>query len=115
MTYESDEGYSGGYGLPAPQGLYHPQNERDACGIGFVASIKGHRSHDIITKGIEILINLTHRGASGCDAETGDGAGVLIQVPHKFFQREAARLGLQLPEPGEYAVGMVFLPVMAAL
>mgnify|MGYP005809629257 CR=1 FL=1 len=112
MTYESDEGgCQGAHGLPAPQGLYHPQNEHDACGIGFVASIKGHRSHDIILKGIEVLINLTHRGASGCDPETGDGAGVLIQIPHKFFQREAKRLGLPLPEPGDYAAGMIFLPV----
>ena len=63
-------------GLPEPQGLYDPRHEHDACGIGFVASIKGEKSHDIIVKGIHILINLTHRGASGCDAETGDGAGV---------------------------------------
>jgi glutamate synthase (NADPH/NADH) large chain len=98
-------------GLPPPQGLYHPQNERDACGIGFVASIKGERSHDIITKGIQVLINLTHRGASGCDPETGDGAGVLIQIPHRFFARECAKLGFTLPGPGEYGVGMVFFPV----
>ena len=75
-------------GLPAPQGLYDPRNEHDACGIGFVASIKGHRSHDIILKGIQVLINLTHRGACGCDPETGDGAGLLIQIPHEFFARE---------------------------
>src|SRR6266542_6255869 len=98
-------------GLPAPQGLYHPANERDACGIGFVASIRGKRSHEIILKGIEVLINLTHRGASGCDPETGDGAGVLIQIPHKFFARECAKLGFTLPEPGAYGVGMTFLPV----
>ncbi|HZT36992.1 MAG TPA: glutamate synthase large subunit [Bryobacteraceae bacterium] len=98
-------------GLPKAQGLYHPANEHDACGIGFVASIKGHRSHDIIQKGLQILINLTHRGACGCDPETGDGAGVLIQIPHKFFARECAKLGFTLPEPGQYGVGMVFLPV----
>ena len=98
-------------GLPEPQGLYDPRNERDACGIGFVASIKGEKSHDIIVKGIHVLINLTHRGASGCDAETGDGAGVLIQIPHKFFARECAALGFNLPAPGEYGVGMVFFPV----
>ncbi len=98
-------------GLPAPQGLYDPANERDACGIGFVANIKGQKSHDIILKGIQVLINLTHRGACGCDPETGDGAGVLIQIPHKFFARECARLGFTLPEPGEYGVGLVFLPV----
>src|SRR5580765_8833199 len=98
-------------GLPKAQGLYDPANERDACGIGFVANIKGQKSHDIILKGIQVLINLTHRGACGCDPETGDGAGVLIQVPHKFFARECAKLGFELPAPGEYAVGMTFLPV----
>ncbi|HYA16185.1 MAG TPA: glutamate synthase large subunit [Bryobacteraceae bacterium] len=98
-------------GLPAPQGLYHPDQEHDACGIGFVASIKGHKSHDIIEKGIQILINLTHRGACGCDPETGDGAGLLIQIPHEFFVRETRDLGFTLPPPGEYGVGMVFLPV----
>ena len=98
-------------GLPEAQGLYDPKNERDACGIGFVAHIKGQKSHDIILKGIQILINLTHRGACGCDAETGDGAGILIQIPHKFFAREAGILGFTLPPPGEYGVGMIFLPV----
>lgn len=98
-------------GLPAPQGLYHPNQEHDACGIGFVASIKGYKSHDIIEKGIQILINLTHRGACGCDPETGDGAGLLIQIPHEFFVRETKEIGITLPPPGEYGVGMVFLPV----
>jgi glutamate synthase (NADPH/NADH) large chain len=98
-------------GLPAPQGLYDPAHEHDACGIGFVASVKGHKSHDIIVKGIQVLVNLTHRGACGCDPETGDGAGVLIQIPHKFFARECASLGFTLPASGEYGVGMVFLPV----
>ena len=98
-------------GLPAPQGLYDPRLEHDACGIGFVANIKGHRSHDILVKGIQVLINLTHRGACGCDPETGDGAGVLIQIPHAFFARECARLGFTLPPAGEYGVGMTFLPV----
>jgi glutamate synthase domain-containing protein 2/glutamate synthase domain-containing protein 1/glutamate synthase domain-containing protein 3 len=79
--------------------------------MGFVANIKGQKSHDIIEKGIQILINLTHRGACGCDPETGDGAGLLIQIPHKFFAREAATLGFTLPAVGEYGVGMVFLPV----
>ncbi len=98
-------------GLPEPQGLYHPSHEHDACGIGFVAHIKGQKSHDIIEKGIQILINLTHRGACGCDPETGDGAGILIQIPHTFFAREANRLNFTLPRAGEYGVGMVFLPV----
>ena len=98
-------------GLPAPQGLYHPNQEHDACGLGFVVNINGEPSHDIIKKGIQILINLTHRGACGCDPETGDGAGILIQVPHKFFTRECAKLGFTLPAPGQYGVGMCFLPV----
>jgi len=98
-------------GLPPPQGLYDPANEHDACGIGFVVNIQGEKSHDIIQKGIQILINLTHRGACGCDPETGDGAGVLIQIPHAFFARECARLGFTLPEPGEYGCGITFLPV----
>jgi glutamate synthase domain-containing protein 2/glutamate synthase domain-containing protein 1/glutamate synthase domain-containing protein 3 len=97
--------------LPQSQGLYDPANEHDACGIGFVANIKGQKSHDIIEKGIQILINLTHRGACGCDPETGDGAGLLIQIPHQFFVREAAELGFTLPGAGEYGVGMVFMPV----
>ncbi len=99
------------HGLPEPQGLYHPQNEHDACGIGFVVNIKNEPSHDIITKGIQILVNLTHRGACGCDPETGDGAGILIQIPHKFFAKECEALGFTLPDPGEYGVGMMFLPV----
>ncbi len=98
-------------GLPQPQGLYDPAQERDSCGIGFVANIKGQKSHDIIVKGIQVLINLTHRGACGCDPETGDGAGVLIQIPHKFFARECAKRGFTLPAAGEYGVGMTFLPV----
>jgi glutamate synthase domain-containing protein 2/glutamate synthase domain-containing protein 1/glutamate synthase domain-containing protein 3 len=97
--------------LPPAQGLYDPGFEHDACGIGFVASIRGDKSHTIVEQGIQILINLTHRGACGCDPETGDGAGVLIQIPHQFFARECAGLGFELPGPGEYAVGMTFLPV----
>jgi glutamate synthase (NADPH) large chain len=102
---------TGQAGLPEKQGLYEPSRERDACGIGFVASIAGDKSHDIILKGIQVLINLAHRGASGCDPVTGDGAGILIQIPHAFFERECGRLGFALPAPGEYGVGMVFLPV----
>jgi glutamate synthase domain-containing protein 2/glutamate synthase domain-containing protein 1/glutamate synthase domain-containing protein 3 len=97
--------------LPRPQGLYDPANEHDACGLGFVVNIKGQASHDIVLKGLQILVNLAHRGASGCDAETGDGAGVLIQIPHKFFARETASLGFALPPRGEYGVAMCFLPV----
>jgi glutamate synthase domain-containing protein 2/glutamate synthase domain-containing protein 1/glutamate synthase domain-containing protein 3 len=96
---------------PQPQGLYHPRNEHDACGMGLVASIRGEKSHDIIRKGLEVLINLTHRGAAGCDPETGDGAGILIQIPHNFFVAECKTLGIQLPALGVYGVAMVFLPV----
>ena len=97
--------------IPFSQGLYHPHNEHDACGMGLVASIRGEKSHEIIRKGLEVLINLTHRGAAGCDPETGDGAGILIQIPHVFFARECGELGMQLPGPGEYGVAMCFLPV----
>ncbi|MCL2661103.1 MAG: glutamate synthase subunit alpha, partial [Acidobacteriaceae bacterium] len=97
--------------IPEAQGLYHPRNEHDACGMGLVASIRGEKSHDIIRKGIEVLINLTHRGAAGSDPETGDGAGILIQIPHIFFAIECGKLGMQLPEPGRYGVAMVFFPV----
>ena len=96
---------------PGPQGLYHPSQEHDACGMGFVVNLDGKKSHDIVKKGIQILINLTHRGACGCDPETGDGAGILIQIPHEFLARECAKLDVVLPEPGSYGVGMMFLPV----
>jgi len=93
------------------QGLYDPRYEHDACGMGFIVNLNGDKSHDIIRKGIEILINLTHRGACGCDPETGDGAGITIEIPHEFFSRECSRLGFSLSEPGSYGVGMMFLPV----
>ena len=97
------------YGLPPKQGLYDPRLEHDACGIGFVANIAGRPSHKIIEQGVEVLVNLTHRGACGCDPETGDGAGLLLQVPHDFFSRQAADDGYTLPAAGEYGVGMLFL------
>jgi glutamate synthase domain-containing protein 2/glutamate synthase domain-containing protein 1/glutamate synthase domain-containing protein 3 len=100
-----------GLRIPDPQGMYHPQNEHDACGMGLVANIRGEKSHEIIRKGLEVLINLTHRGAAGCDPETGDGAGILIQIPHAFFVRECSQLGMNLPEAGAYGVAMCFLPV----
>ncbi len=96
------------------QGLYDPEFERGACGVGVVANITGHRSRDIVEKGLEVLINLGHRGASGSDPETGDGAGILIQMPHQLFSQECAKLGFSLPRPGEYGAGMVFLPKDAA-
>jgi glutamate synthase (NADPH) large chain len=93
------------------QGLYDPQFEHDNCGMGFIVNLDGAKTHEVIKKGIEILINLTHRGACGCDPETGDGAGILIQIPHEFFARECTKLGFSLPEAGQYGVGMMFLPV----
>src|SRR5713101_3976402 len=92
------------------QGLYDPRFEHDACGVGFVANIKGVKSHDIVQKGLQVLQNLTHRGACGCDPLTGDGAGVLMQVPHEFLAQECRALRIALPDPGTYGVGMVFLP-----
>src|SRR5579863_7230907 len=98
-------------GLPKAQGLYDPVHEHDACGTGFVVNIKGERSHDIVLKGLQVLDNLTHRGACGCDPLTGDGAGILIQIPHDFLVRETGKLGFALPAPGEYGVGAVFMPL----
>jgi glutamate synthase (ferredoxin) len=97
-------------GLPEKQGLYDPQFEHDACGMGFVANIKGKKSHQLIHQALEILVNLAHRGASGAEENTGDGAGILTQMPHKFLKKECAKLGFSLPEEGRYGVGMVFLP-----
>ena len=91
-------------------GLYDPRFERDACGVGLAADINGQKSHDILKDGLKILVNLAHRGACGCDPATGDGAGVLIQIPHDFLSQECAKLDISLPAPGEYGVGMVFLP-----
>ena len=94
------------FGRPGRQGLYDPAYEHDACGVGFVANIAGDKSHDLIHKGIEVLVNLEHRGACGCDPDTGDGAGILIQLPDRFLRREAESLGIALPPVGSYASGM---------
>jgi glutamate synthase (NADPH) large chain len=92
------------------QGLYDPSNEHDACGVGFVAHIKGNKTHSIVEQGLLILKNLDHRGAVGADALMGDGAGILIQIPDQYYRDEMASQGIELPPPGEYGVGMVFLP-----
>src|SRR5205085_229294 len=97
-------------GLPPKQGLYDPRHEHDACGVGFVAHIKGRKSHDIVDKGLTILNNLRHRGATGADPLHGDGAGLLVQIPDGFFREEMARQGVKLPKAGAYGVGMFFLP-----
>src|SRR5213593_1059099 len=101
-------------GFPPKQGLYDPRFEKDSCGIGFVANVKGVKSHDIVRKALQVLNNLFHRGAQGCDPCTGDGAGILLQVPHEFFKRACADVGVKLPNAGEYGVGMVSLPPNAA-
>ena len=96
--------------VPDKQGLYDPKNEHDACGVGFIAHIKGHKSHDIICNGLEILRNITHRGAVGADPLAGDGAGILIQIPDAFLRAEAQASKIELPREGDYGVGMIFLP-----
>jgi glutamate synthase domain-containing protein 2/glutamate synthase domain-containing protein 1/glutamate synthase domain-containing protein 3 len=95
---------------PGKQGLYDPQFEHDACGLGFVVNMKGAKSHQLVSDALKILVNLDHRGACGCEANTGDGAGILIQIPHDFFVAEAAKLNFKLPAVGEYGVGQLFLP-----
>src|SRR6266566_4383087 len=97
-------------GLPPRQGLYDPQFEHESCGVGFVVNLKGQRSHAIIQQGLEVLLNLDHRGACGCEANTGDGAGILIQPPHDFLKLVAKEARVKLPGPGEYGVGVVFMP-----
>ena len=99
---------------PREIGMYDPANERDSCGVGFVADMKNRKSHAILEKGLQILLNLDHRGAVGADPTLGDGCGVLTQIPHGFFAAEAAKLGMSLPEPGQYAIGQFFMPRDAA-
>src|SRR5665213_1028208 len=97
-------------GLPPKQGLYDPRHEHDSCGVGFVANIKGSKSHGIIGQGLQLLINLDHRGAVGADPLVGDGAGILIQIPDPLFRQWPGQAGVALPPPGDYAVAMCFLP-----
>jgi len=92
------------------EGLYNPRNEHDACGVGFIADLSARKSHKIIEDGLQILVNLTHRGAVGADPLAGDGAGMLIQIPNGLFRGECSTLGIDLPEAGDYAVGHVFMP-----
>src|SRR5918998_6338700 len=97
-------------GLPAAQGLYDPSNEQDSCGVGFIADMKNRKSHAIVEQGLAILRNLDHRGAVGADPKIGDGCGILVQIPHRFFAEECAAFGIALPEPGRYGVGHLFMP-----
>ncbi len=110
LTSESTGELMDEFSAPQAQGLYDPANEHDACGVGFVAHIKGHKSHRIIEQGLQILVNLDHRGAVGADPLMGDGAGLLAQIPDQFFREEMSRQGVALPPAGEYGVGIVFLP-----
>ncbi|HEV8225899.1 MAG TPA: glutamate synthase central domain-containing protein, partial [Methylomirabilota bacterium] len=100
--------------MPPAQGLYDPAHEHDACGVGFVVDMKGRKSHAIVDQALQVLKNLLHRGACGCEVNTGDGAGILIQMPHAFLARECGRLGFTLPAPRHYGAGLVFLPRDAA-
>src|SRR5664279_732116 len=95
---------------PQAQGLYHPSQEHDACGVGLVVDVEGRKSNRIVRNGIQVLENLAHRGACGCEENTGDGAGILLQIPDAFLRNVTAALGIVLPPPEEYGVGMVFLP-----
>src|SRR3989442_3724210 len=95
---------------PGKQGLYDPWYEHDACGVGFVVDLKGRKAHSIVQKALEILVNLEHRGACGCEKNTGDGAGILLQTPHRFLAQECHKLDIKLPAGGEYGAGIVFLP-----
>jgi glutamate synthase (NADPH) large chain len=96
--------------VPLKHGLYDPQFEHDSCGVGFVVDMAGRKSNDIVRKALQVLVNLQHRGAKGCEANTGDGAGITMQIPHVFLKGECKKLGFDLPAPGNYGVGMVFLP-----
>ncbi|MDP4091907.1 MAG: glutamate synthase large subunit [Bacillota bacterium] len=98
------------YGMPSEQGLYSPQYEHDACGIGFVVNIKGNKSNEILNQALTVLKNLSHRGGCGSEPNTGDGAGILFQIPHTFLKKSCTKIGIKLPKPGEYGVGMIFLP-----
>jgi glutamate synthase (NADPH/NADH) large chain len=103
------------HGLPQSQGLYRPSKEHDACGLGLVANIKGIKSHQIVEDALKVLLNLEHRGAVGADPLAGDGAGILTQIPHSLFAADAGRDGFELPHPGQYGVGQLFLPQDAAV
>ena len=97
-------------GLPPAQGLYDPQQEHDACGVAFVVDIKGRRSRSIVDRALTVLKNLLHRGACGCEENTGDGAGIVVQIPDLFLHRVAGAAGIELPAEGAYGTGLVFLP-----
>ncbi|MCC0029372.1 MAG: glutamate synthase large subunit [Brucellaceae bacterium] len=115
LLVKANQTKRGANGMPAAQGLYDPRNEHDACGVGFVANMKGVKSNQIIADGLYMLENLTHRGAVGADPLMGDGAGMLAQIPDRLMREEMAKQGVELPPPGRYAVGHMFMPQDAAL
>src|SRR5512132_4428760 len=100
-------------GSPPKQGLYDPAHEHDSCGIGFVVDAHGRKSHSIVDQAVQVLLNLEHRGACGCEKNTGDGAVILIQMPHGFLAEACGEAGFSLPAQGRYGAGLVFLPTDA--
>ena len=96
---------------PKKQGLYDPNFEKGSCGVGFIADINGKKTYDTVKNGLQILKNMSHRGATGADPDTGDGAGIMIQVPHEYYKSDLEKDNVVLPEPGEYGVGMIFFPM----
>ena len=110
MTPKTNGNGSAPMTAPPKQGLYDPQFEHDSCGVGFVVNMKGCKSHALVTDALQILVNLDHRGAVGCEPNTGDGAGILMQTPHEFLRKVTAKSGFNLPAPGQYGVGMLFMP-----
>ena len=109
MTVEKKIGFSE---RPPSQGLYDPVNEHDSCGIGFIANINGRKTNEIVSDGLRILDNLTHRGAVGADPTMGDGSGIVIQIPHSFYKAECEKEGIILPEYGNYAIAQIFFLMM---
>ena len=114
MTEHGQQCHSRPEAPPTAQGLYDPQHEKAACGVGFVVHLKGQQSHSIVAQGLQLLRNLEHRGACGCEVNTGDGAGILVQMPDRFLRKVTAPLGITLPAKGAYGAGLVFLPHDAA-
>src|SRR3990167_6561546 len=97
------------HGMPGVQGLYDPRFEHDSCGVGFVVNVKGKKSHKIVKQALNVLLNLRHRGACGCEANTGDGAGILMQIPHIYLKEVCAKDKVSLPGPKEYGVAMLYI------
>ena len=112
MTHETASEFLAAWSSNAQilKDTYSETQEHDACGVGIIADMSNAKRHDIIEKGLTILLNLRHRGAVGADPKLGDGCGIMVQIPHRFFVEECAKLGFKLPEPGHYAVGHFFLP-----